>query len=67
MIHHHRESYQKVEGYGTKVNNVIIHYTKRSKVNITITFYKQEYSNLILQREMIPAHRMEHMRVKDFS
>jgi len=32
---------------------------------IAITFYKEEHSNLILQREMIPAHRVEHIWVKD--
>ena len=32
---------------------------------ITITFYKDEHSNLILQREMIPAHRVEYIWVKD--
>ena len=79
-----------IKFHGTEVSNVIIHYTKRSKVNpenvvikefdssklkgqfetvniqviadyITITFYKQEHSNLTLQREMIPANRVEHI------
>lgn len=32
---------------------------------ITITFYKQERSNLILRREMIPAYKVEHIWIKD--
>ena len=32
---------------------------------ITITFYKKEHSNLVLQREMIPAVKVEHIWIKD--
>ena len=32
---------------------------------ITITFYKDEKSNLIIRRELIPTHRVEHIEVKD--
>lgn len=83
-----------IKFHGTKVDNVIIHYTSRSRDNpemiaisefntskitgkfetiniqaiadyITITFYKQERSNLILRREMIPAYKVEHIWIKD--
>jgi hypothetical protein len=83
-----------IKFHGTKVDNVIIHYTSRSWDNpemiaisefntskitgkfetiniqaiadyITITFYKQERSNLILRREMIPAYKVEHIWIKD--
>jgi hypothetical protein len=83
-----------IKFHGTRVDNVIIHYTHRSWDNpemiavsesntskitgkfetiniqaiadyITITFYKQERSNLILRREMIPAYKVEHLWIKD--
>ena len=83
-----------VKFHGTKVYNVIIHYTKGSynkrravpleefdalktkgqfeTINIqviadyvAITFYKEEASNTISQRELIPAHRVEHIWIKE--
>ena len=82
-----------VKFHGTKVYNVIIHYTKGSynkpravpieefdalktrgqfeTINIqviadyvAITFYKEEASNTISQRELIPAHKVEHIWIK---
>jgi hypothetical protein len=32
---------------------------------ITITFYKQESTNSIISRELIPSHAIEHVWVKD--
>jgi hypothetical protein len=32
---------------------------------VTITFYKQESTNSIICRELIPLHRTEHLWVKD--
>jgi hypothetical protein len=32
---------------------------------ITITFYKQESSNSIIRRELIPTHTVEHIWVDD--
>jgi hypothetical protein len=32
---------------------------------VTITFYKKESSNSILRRELIPAHSVQHIWVKD--
>jgi hypothetical protein len=32
---------------------------------VTITFYKQESSNSILRRELIPTHNVEHIWVND--
>ena len=32
---------------------------------ITITFYKQESSNSIIRRELIPTHAVEHIWVDD--
>ena len=32
---------------------------------ITITFYKQESTNSIICRELIPSHAIEHVWVKD--
>ena len=83
-----------VKFHGTKVYNVVIHYTKESynkpravpiekfdalktrvqfeTINIqviadyiAITFYKEEASNTILQRELIPAHKVEHIWIKE--
>ena len=90
----HKGTDKIIKFHGTRVNNVIIHYTSRpwdnpemmavsefntSKITgkfetiniqavadyITITFYKQERSNLILRREMIPAYKVEHIWIKD--
>ncbi len=32
---------------------------------VTITFYKQESTNSIISRELIPVHATEHLWVKD--
>ena len=32
---------------------------------VTITFYKQESSNSIIRRELIPTHTVEHIWVND--
>jgi hypothetical protein len=32
---------------------------------ITITFYKNEKENLLLYRELIPTHRIEHVWIQD--
>jgi hypothetical protein len=32
---------------------------------VTITFYKQESSNSIIRRELIPTHTVEHIWIKD--
>jgi hypothetical protein len=32
---------------------------------VTITFYKEESSNSIIRRELIPAHSIQHIWVKD--
>ena len=32
---------------------------------VTITFYKQESSNSILRRELIPTHSVEHIWIED--
>jgi hypothetical protein len=32
---------------------------------VTITFYKQESSNSIIRRELIPAHAVEHIWIND--
>jgi hypothetical protein len=32
---------------------------------VTITFYKQESSNSIIRRELIPTHNVEHIWIKD--
>jgi hypothetical protein len=83
-----------IKFHGTRVNNVIIHYSKGSynkpravpieefdalktrgqfeTINIqviadyiAITFYKEEASNTISQRELIPAHKVEHIWIKE--
>ena len=90
----HKGTNKIIKFHGTRVENVIIHYTSRSWDNpemtavsefdtskitgkfetiniqavadyITVTFYKQEHSNLILRREMIPAYKVEHIWIKD--
>lgn len=90
----HEDTNKIIKFHGTRVDNVIIHYMRRSWDNpemiavsefntskitgkfetiniqaiadyITITFYKQERSNLILRREMIPAYKVEHIWIKD--
>lgn len=90
----HTDTNKIIKFHGTRVDNVIIQYTKRSRDNpetivvaafdtskvtekfetiniqavadyITITFYKQEHSNLVLRREMIPAYKVEHIWIKD--
>ena len=32
---------------------------------VTITFYKKESSNSIFKRELIPTHRVQHIRIED--
>jgi hypothetical protein len=32
---------------------------------VTITFYKDEKTNSIVRRELIPTHRVEHMDIRD--
>jgi hypothetical protein len=32
---------------------------------VTITFYKKESSNTIIKRELIPTHRVQHIRIED--
>jgi hypothetical protein len=32
---------------------------------VTLTFYKQESTNCIIDRELIPLHAIEHVWVKD--
>jgi len=33
---------------------------------VTITFYKKESSNILLRRELIPTHNIEHILIDDF-
>jgi hypothetical protein len=66
-----------VKFHGTEVANVTILYavkpcSRGDTVNtqivadyITITFYREESSNSIIRRELIPTHLVQHIWVQD--
>ena len=72
IIHHTKGSYNKPRAVPLEEFDALKTKGQFETINIqviadyvAITFYKEEASNTISQRELIPAHRVEHIWIKE--